>query len=101
MRVLEGDMRVGGRVRTLSDTPEKCETGGSEVGPYYARVLAQAERFGLKLRSGAIPKIDFALHVDGQLLPASAWPEAPANPMTGPARNRSGCRRSCCRGKAA
>ena len=27
--------------RTLSDAPEKCETGGSEVGPYYARVLAQ------------------------------------------------------------
>ena len=37
--VLEGDTRVGGRVRTLLELPEQPEAGGSEVGAYYARVL--------------------------------------------------------------
>jgi monoamine oxidase len=30
--VLEADTRVGGRVRTLLDLPERPEAGGSEVG---------------------------------------------------------------------
>jgi monoamine oxidase len=86
VRLLEGDHRIGGRVRTLSDVPERCETGGAEIGPYYARVLAEAERFKLTLRPGAIPKIDFALHVGGALMAPAAWTSSPANPSTGAAR---------------
>lgn len=87
VRVLEADRRVGGRVRTLRNVSERCETGGSEVGPYYARVISQAERFGLKLKPGAIPKVDFALHVDGQLMSAADWPRSAVNRVTGPAHD--------------
>jgi len=87
VRVLEADRRVGGRVRTLRDVPERCETGGAEVGPYYARVISQAERFGLALRPGAIPKIEFTLHVGDQLMSAAEWPRAGVNRITGLARD--------------
>ncbi len=83
--VLEGATGVGGRVRTLHDAPERCETGGSEIGPYYARVLSQAERFNLTLRAGAIPKIDFALHIDGTVMAPGAWATSPRNTVVGPA----------------
>jgi monoamine oxidase len=73
-------------VRTLRDVPEHCETGGAEIGPYYARVLSEATRFGLTLKPGAIPKIDFALNIDGTLMSAASWAQSPVNRIQGPAR---------------
>lgn len=84
--VLEGDTRVGGRVRTLLDLPERPEAGGSEVGGYYARVLEQIRRFGLEARKLEFGGLDFALQVGGRLLPARDWPESPLNTITGAAR---------------
>ena len=79
--VLEGDTRVGGRVRTLLDLPERPEAGGSEVGAYYARVLEQIRRFGIATRKLDFGGLDFALHVGGQLLRAKDWPDSPLNTL--------------------
>lgn len=79
--VLEANNRVGGRVRTLLDKPETPESGGSEVGPLYARVIDQAQRFGLELRPWQIEKLDFALNVGGTLMAAKDWPTSPKNTL--------------------
>lgn len=77
--VLEANNRVGGRVHTLSDKPEKPESGGSEVGALYARVRDQVQRFGLELQPWQVDKIDFALDVGGTLMAAKDWPTSPKN----------------------
>ncbi|MCP5327477.1 MAG: FAD-dependent oxidoreductase [Sinobacteraceae bacterium] len=87
--VLEADTRVGGRVRTLLDLPERPEAGGSEVGAYYARVREQIRRFDLKTRPLEFSRLDFALHVDGRLLRASDWPDSPSNTLPNALRRTS------------
>jgi monoamine oxidase len=84
--VLEADARVGGRVRTLLDLPERPEAGGSEVGTYYARILEQIRRFGLQTRRLEFGALDFALHVDGRLLRGKDWADSALNTVQGPAR---------------
>ncbi len=79
--VLEANNRVGGRVRTLSDMPEKPESGGSEVGPLYARVRDQAQKFGLELRPWQIERIDFALNIGGELIAPKDWAASPKNTL--------------------
>ena len=59
--VIEADERVGGRVRTLLDVPERPESGGSEVGSYYARVLDEIRRHGIETRKLEFGRLDFAL----------------------------------------
>ncbi len=83
--VLEGDSRVGGRVRTLLDLPERPEAGGSEVGAYYARVLEQIRRFGIPTRKLDFGGLDFALQVGDRLLPAKAWAASRLNTIPGAA----------------
>lgn len=84
--VIEADERVGGRVRTLLDVPERPESGGSEVGSYYARVLDEIRRHGIETRKLEFGRLDFALHVDGHLISAQDWPKHPANRLEGRAR---------------
>jgi monoamine oxidase len=84
--VLEGDARVGGRVRTLLDLPERPEAGGSEIGAYYARVLEQIRRFGITTRKLEFGNLDFALQVDGRLLRGQDWADSPLNTLDSAAR---------------
>jgi monoamine oxidase len=77
--VLEANDRVGGRVRTLIDRPETPEAGGSEVGPLYARVIDQIEKFGLRREPWKADGISFALNVRGTLMAAKDWPASPLN----------------------
>jgi monoamine oxidase len=79
--VLEADNRIGGRVRTLTDTPEKPESGGSEVGALYARVRDQAQRFNLELRPWQVERLDFALNIGGELMSPKDWPTSPKNTL--------------------
>lgn len=79
--VLEANNRVGGRVRTLLDKPETPESGGSEVGAMYARVIDQAQRFGLELRPWQIEGIDFALNIGGDLMSPKDWATSPKNTL--------------------
>jgi monoamine oxidase len=79
--VLEADNRVGGRVRTLADKPEKPESGGSEVGVLYARVRDQAQRFGLELRPWQIERLDFALNIGGELMSSKDWSTSAKNTL--------------------
>ena len=84
--VVEAWDRVGGRVYTLSDKPEMPETGGSEIGPMYARTLSAVERFGLSLEPWQISRLEFMLHVGGQSMTVDQWKTSDANPLKGPLR---------------
>lgn len=86
--VVEADRRTGGRIFTLDTVDGRPEAGGFEVGPMYARVLAQVERFGLGLHGWLGDSIRYALHVGDQLMPASAWSAAEQNRLAGEFRAR-------------
>ncbi|MBL8643566.1 MAG: FAD-dependent oxidoreductase [Rhodospirillaceae bacterium] len=87
VKVIEASARLGGRVRTLMDKPHTPESGGSEVGPMYARVLDQIQRFGLETRAWQAEKLEFALNVGGALMSPKDWPNAPQNKLSGALRN--------------
>jgi monoamine oxidase len=81
VKVLEASGRVGGRVRTLLDKPETPEAGGSEVGPLYARVIDQIDKFGLTREPWKIGGLKFALNVQGTLMAAADWPSSSVNTL--------------------
>ena len=80
--VVEGRDRVGGRVLTLDDVPGRPEAGGGQIGSNYRRLLAGAERAGVRLiggeAGGALPT--FYL-IDGQTETRGTWPQSPRNPF--------------------
>lgn len=79
--LLEASNRIGGRVRTLLDRPETPESGGSEIGAMYARVLDQAARFNLPLKPWSGDKLEFALNVGGTLMGLKDWAGSDRNPL--------------------
>lgn len=86
--LLEANQRTGGRIFTLETVDGRPEAGGFEVGPMYARVLAQVERFGLGLHGWIGDSIRYALHIQDRLMPASAWQDAGENRLAGEFRAR-------------
>lgn len=82
--VIEARDRVGGRVFTLTDKPEMPESGGSEIGPMYARVMSTIDKHNLKLEPWQISGLNFMLHVGGTGMAMSDWPTADTNDLTGP-----------------
>lgn len=84
--VLEARNRVGGRVFTLTDKPEMPESGGSEIGPMYARIMSAIDKFGLQLEPWQISTLNFMIHAGGRATSMSDWAESPANPLSGPTK---------------
>ena len=87
--VLEGSARVGGRVWTLDDVPGRPEAGGSEIGGSYARMRDMMDRLGGFETENFMEVFEFAfaLHIDGQTMPVSEWPEANVNKLSGAERD--------------
>lgn len=81
--VLEADVRVGGRIRTLDDAEGRPEAGGAEIGPFYARVHRLVDDLGLRIVSRPSLGQGMAIHVGTGLVPASAWGAHPENPVRG------------------
>jgi monoamine oxidase len=82
--VIEGRDRVGGRVLSHRNVPGNPESGGTSFGPGYARLVDAANRYKIPLRD-LTPIIPFffrrELALDGQIIPAAAWPAHPRNPF--------------------
>ncbi len=81
--VLEGRTRIGGRLYTLNEIPGAPEAGGNGIGHSYARLLDLARRLGVELvpeRQRTEPRENSALHVRGQFVTMSDWPDSPLNP---------------------
>ena len=84
--VLEADSRAGGRVRTADDIPLRPDLGGVQIGPMYARVRDVARRLGLPLAPGAHVNAPYSFVLDGTLIPAKRWVDAPQNRLAGAER---------------
>lgn len=94
--VLEASDRVGGRMMTWTGIPGQPEAGASQVGATYGRIRGLCEDMGIAIvpatqpprpggGAGAPERGGFAVSVGGA--PAVGnWPDAPANPLSGPAR---------------
>lgn len=87
--VLEAGNRIGGRVRTLDDVPGRPEAGGSEIGENYARVRDMLNRLGGFELERWIDRVQlqFALGIDGHIMPTEQWPQSTHNLLSGPERN--------------
>lgn len=85
VRVLEAAQRVGGRVHTLDDLPGRPETGGTQIGAAYTRVMNAARRLGLPLQaSGRSPLLrddGMVMFIQGRRYTRAAWAAAPENPL--------------------
>ncbi len=86
VRVLEGDVRAGGRVRTADRFPHRPDLGGVQIGPMYARVRDVARRLNVRLEPGAHVNAPYSFVLEGKLIGAKAWPESPLNRLVGPER---------------
>jgi monoamine oxidase len=71
--VLEADQRVGGRIRTLRDAPGRPDSGGSEVGPLYARTRRLVSDLSLGLYTRPPLPRGMAIHLGGELIAPDAW----------------------------
>ncbi len=85
VRVLEASQRSGGRMFTLDDLPWKPNTGGTEIGDGYQRMIAIAEKVGIKIidppagegRGGS------TLYVIGsQIITEKDWANSPLNKLS-------------------
>ena len=85
VRVLEGSARIGGRVHTLDALPGQPETGGTQIGAAYTRVLASARELGLQLRptppSPLLRDDGLVFDIQGRRTTRSAWAASPDNPL--------------------
>jgi monoamine oxidase len=91
VRVLEANDRVGGRLHTLFDLPGSPETGGTQIGNAYTRVMARVQQLRLPLRPNASSPLlrDEALVFDiaGQRYSSAGWAASPLNPLPEPWRS--------------
>ena len=86
--VIEGEKRVGGRLRTLDDLPGKPEAGGIQVGSGYRLLRAIADDLKVGLVDGpgsgaGIAESRTALfNVAGQTVPPAAWLNSATNKLS-------------------
>lgn len=84
--VLEGRSRIGGRVYTLMDVPNKPEAAGELIGANYARMIAAARKLNLELYSPSSSdggSGGWAYNIKNQFFGADQWESHSLNPMSG------------------
>ncbi len=85
VRVLEAAQRVGGRVHTLDDLPGRPETGGTQIGAAYTRLMVATKRLALPLQaSGRSPLLrdeGMVLFIQGQRYTRAEWAASARNPL--------------------
>lgn len=92
VRVVEGSSRIGGRVWSAEESWETnagevpIELGASQIGADYARVLDAVDRLGLPTLDEDRSVLPFAYHLDGSLIKADDWADAPQNKTVGAER---------------
>jgi monoamine oxidase len=83
--VLEASTRIGGRIRTLDDVPGTPETGGTQIGLAYKRIVSTAARLGLKLvpngRSPLLSDDSMVYVINGQRMSRAEWINSKMNPF--------------------
>jgi len=85
---LEASSRIGGRVYTLDDQPHQPDAGGSEFSlKSYGRIVGMIEQLGLEIIPWRGDGMDFAFHVNDQIVSMQDWPAAEVNQVQGPVRN--------------
>ncbi|MFN4147196.1 MAG: flavin monoamine oxidase family protein [Runella sp.] len=85
VRVLEASQRAGGRMYTLDELPWKPNTGGTEIGDGYQRLIGLAQKVGVKVidpptgegRGGSTMYV-----INGQKVLDKDWATSPINQLT-------------------
>ena len=87
--VLEGPVRIGGKILTFADVPGLPEAGGQSIASGYGRLIDAANRSSVVLED-VLPRQlkhpDIALVLDGAPVSKAAWPQSPRNPFPPPLR---------------
>ncbi len=82
VQVVEGSMRAGGRMLSLTDIPGIPEAGANSFTEGYARLMDAAERYGAELKiNGQSYLRGVEIVIDDKVVPLSEWPDHPKNPL--------------------
>ncbi|MDJ0749976.1 MAG: NAD(P)/FAD-dependent oxidoreductase [Woeseiaceae bacterium] len=79
--VVEARDRLGGRIETLDDVPGRPEGGGPVISESYERVMKISAAVGASMGPGPAFERETLLHVGGQSVTSTAWPESVANKL--------------------
>ena len=85
--LIEASDRVGGRVHTLDELEGRPEAGGTQAGTGYPTLNRIAPELGVEFTPIRAAAPGQCLSINGQLLDIDAWPESPANVLTGSLRS--------------
>jgi monoamine oxidase len=83
--IIEGERRIGGRLRTLDELPGSPDAGGIQVGSGYRRLRAIADDLKVALNqasgsgAGAAEARTALFHINGETIAPADWPKSPAN----------------------
>jgi monoamine oxidase len=82
VQVVEGSMRAGGRMKSLTDVPGIPEVGANSFTKGYARLMDAAERYGAELKNNGQSYLKgVEIVIDDKVVPISEWPDHPKNPL--------------------
>ena len=82
VRILEASQRVGGRMFTLDDIPWKPNTGGTEIGDGYKKIIGLAEKVGIKMIEPVQERGGTSMFViGGQAVLDKDWVSSPLNKL--------------------
>lgn len=80
--VLEAQTRVGGRIHSMRQLGDNVEAGGTYIGAGYERIMAAAERHGIRLID-VTPLLEFFREQDlalgDEIIRQAEWPTHPRN----------------------
>lgn len=81
VRILEGNTRIGGRMYTLDELAGRPNTGGTEVGDGYKRVVSLCNKLGIGLLESASDRTAQLYVINGKLIKDSEWASSEFNKL--------------------
>lgn len=79
--VLESSDRIGGRIFTMDDVPNKPEAGGMEIGQMYARARSTIADLGIELGPFPSSPSGMTIHYNGNNTTIPEWADWEHNPL--------------------
>ncbi len=81
VRILEGNTRIGGRMYTLDELAGKPNTGGTEVGDGYKRVVSLCQKMGIKLLDSVSERSSQLYVLNNQIIKDAEWVTSSLNKL--------------------
>jgi monoamine oxidase len=81
VRIIEANNRIGGRLYTLDELQGTPNTGGTEVGDGYKRLVAIAQKLGVELIEPKSERVAQMFVIDGKVIQQNDWADSSFNKL--------------------